>query len=190
MVNQDRSLYFQLHIRPMFRASDRDNMLSRFDLWDEGYFYSDAGEPHMIFIQRLFNRLDRSITDHDLMPPRSHSGPWPKEWLDIYQRWMDEGCRRLSMGDGYNYDLFRSGSNRYALSVNVKIPDNSQAWFQRKYEGPSSLIYELFVQNEEKPSTVEEKWIEENIIVRDETISSITVLDANGRKKFLLSEAS
>ena len=26
-----------------------------------------------------------------LMPPESNGGPWPQEWIDLFERWINEG---------------------------------------------------------------------------------------------------
>ena len=25
-------------------------------------------------------------------PPPDDNGPWPEEWIELFKRWMDEGC--------------------------------------------------------------------------------------------------
>ena len=27
-----------------------------------------------------------------LMPPVTTSGPWPEEWIALFERWISEGC--------------------------------------------------------------------------------------------------
>jgi hypothetical protein len=77
---------FELHIRPLFRAIDRDHMRFAVDLWDYDSVRSNANE--------ILARLE---TD---MPPEDSGGPWPAECLELFRRWTTTGFRRLELGTG------------------------------------------------------------------------------------------
>lgn len=77
---------FELHIRPLFRAIDRDHMSFAVDLWDYDSVRANANE--------ILARLE---TD---MPPGDSGGPWPAECVELFRRWTTTGFRRLELGTG------------------------------------------------------------------------------------------
>jgi hypothetical protein len=92
-----RPVRYELHIRPLMRMIDRDNMAWAFDLWD--YDQTRANADGILL---------RTAAD---MPPPSHGGPWPAEWVALFQRWKDEGFLRLDLGtvDATGYTAVREG---------------------------------------------------------------------------------
>jgi hypothetical protein len=82
----DRPVRFEIHIRQIVRLLERDNMLFKFDLWNY-----DQVKAHA---DKILSRIggDRS------MPPAEYGGPWPLEWVALFQRWKDEGFGRLDLG--------------------------------------------------------------------------------------------
>jgi len=37
----------------------------------------------------ILNRL--KARDHKMMPPQADGGPWPDEWIALFERWISEG---------------------------------------------------------------------------------------------------
>lgn len=68
-------LSFERDIKPLFRAKDRDSMLSFFDLYD----HSDVSKHADAIIGSLLT--GRMPCD----------GTWPEEQLEKLQRWIDMG---------------------------------------------------------------------------------------------------
>jgi hypothetical protein len=66
---------FERHIKPLFRASDRQSMSFAFDLWS----YEDVREHAGAILDRI-----RAGT----MPC---DGAWPPARIDALQRWADTG---------------------------------------------------------------------------------------------------
>jgi hypothetical protein len=66
---------FATHIKPMFRAKDRQSMQFAFDLWS----YDDA-RTHAADI------LDRVASGS--MPC---DGAWPQAQVDVFRRWTESG---------------------------------------------------------------------------------------------------
>ena len=66
---------FARDIQPLFRDGDRRSMQSSFDLWS----YEDVSEHADAILDRL-----RSGT----MPC---DGAWPKDQVDLVQRWIESG---------------------------------------------------------------------------------------------------
>jgi hypothetical protein len=69
---------FASDIKPLFRASDREAMIAAFDLWS----FEDV----------------KANADAILGAVRSGSmpcdGQWPKEQVDLLQRWIDGGTHQ------------------------------------------------------------------------------------------------
>lgn len=66
---------FETDIKPHFREFDRNSMLKGFDLWN----YADVTSHQNAILERLANGT---------MPC---DGPWPKEQVDVFRRWIAEG---------------------------------------------------------------------------------------------------
>jgi hypothetical protein len=66
-------VFYEAHIKPLFRERDRRSMLFAFDLWS----YDDVDRNSAAIVGRL-----RSGT----MPC---DGPWPQAQVDVFQRWID-----------------------------------------------------------------------------------------------------
>ena len=71
---------FHLHILPLFRDLDIQHMQPYMDLSD----YSDVKANANEILRRL-----KSNTRP--MPPVADDGPWPEEWIALFERWMHEG---------------------------------------------------------------------------------------------------
>lgn len=79
-----RTPVFELHIRPMFRATDKAHMGFAVDLWD----YDDVVANADAILARLQSD----------MPPTETGGLWPEEWITLFQRWTDGARKRLDLG--------------------------------------------------------------------------------------------
>ncbi len=71
----DEPVRFEKHIKPLFRARDRQSMTFAFDLWS----YEDV-RAHA---EAILTRLDNGSMPCD--------GAWPAEKVDTFRRWMDTG---------------------------------------------------------------------------------------------------
>jgi CDGSH-type Zn-finger protein/truncated hemoglobin YjbI len=66
---------FATHVKGCFRAMDRASMKFAFDLW----VHSDVAKHAAAILQRL---------EAGTMPC---DGPWPKEKIEVFRRWIDQG---------------------------------------------------------------------------------------------------
>jgi hypothetical protein len=66
---------FERDIKPLFRAQDRDAMRKAFDLWS----FSDVSS-HSAVIAEAVGRGS--------MPC---DGPWPRERVELFGRWIESG---------------------------------------------------------------------------------------------------
>jgi hypothetical protein len=78
-TGDNRVPVFELHIRPMFRLIDQDHMAFDLDLWDLQSVWTNRN-----------NILGRVSVGKD-MPPAAVGGPWPDEWVAIFERWLATG---------------------------------------------------------------------------------------------------
>ncbi len=75
-----RPTSFALHIRPLMRDVDIENMSMWFDLSS----YDDVKANSEEILGRLKGATDA------VMPPIANDGPWPEEWIALFKRWIDE----------------------------------------------------------------------------------------------------
>ncbi|WP_422358853.1 hypothetical protein [Reichenbachiella sp.] len=171
-----RKVLFELHIKPLFRAIDRDHMLWHFDLWNPDSFYERNGQPKMHVINAILDHLTSNGPDQ--MPPNNNAGPWPEEWIDLYRRWIDEGCGRLSLTKG-DYQIRKDGST-VKLFAKIEIDQGAECWWERQYEGSDSYIYHLSVESKEETGQSEGRIIREFIGNFPSQLQKITIVDQDG----------
>lgn len=80
----NRPTSFRLHIRPMFSDIDVEHMANA------GPFRIDLTD-HAAVKEKAEQILDRLMNEDDPMPPIADDGPWPQEWIALFQRWIAEG---------------------------------------------------------------------------------------------------
>jgi hypothetical protein len=79
--HSNRPVSYALHIKPLFSQSQRDCMLQsrKWDLFN----YADVQNK----AQAIYARVESgSMPDDD-------TAPWPDEWVALFKRWIDEGCK-------------------------------------------------------------------------------------------------
>lgn len=74
----NRKVSYQLHIQPLFTSGQQGCMSYAFDLKK----YED--------VKQWSAKIVRRLTDKTM--PAGPTGPWPDEWIALFQRWVDEGC--------------------------------------------------------------------------------------------------
>lgn len=131
MAAEQRPPVFELHIRPMFRLLDREHMTSlvtpSIDLWNVDRVWAERED--------ILTRL-RGTGSHN-MPGERVGGPWPVEWIALFERWIATGTdaqpgHRLALAkpDG-PYKLQAQGGDRRRLSTTVTAPtDGCRVWFE------------------------------------------------------------
>jgi hypothetical protein len=146
MAEDQRAAVFELHIRPMFRLLDREHMLTMvepgFDLWDFETVWTMRND--------ILARL-RGAGGFN-MPGLKVGGPWPAEWIDLFERWTqnpnaDDTGHRLLLGqrDGA-YQVEPVGDKR-RLRARVTAPSpGCRAWFELESTAPGRRVYTLYVE--------------------------------------------
>lgn len=178
----NRTLRFELHIRPLFSAMDRAHMMPFFDLWDTSTFYSDDGKPKLNLIQNIYKHIAPQSGLPPSMPPQHHGGPWPDEWQKLYKRWMDEGCQKLQLGQG---DLYaeRNG-NVFLYADEIIMPVKGQVWLQKSSGNTLDFTYHLYIEAPDpSDGKTVSKSITEEIVNVPQDVKSLTVITQKGSEQ-------
>ncbi|MFC8918572.1 hypothetical protein ACGF5F_05175 [Streptomyces sp. NPDC047821] len=131
-----RTPVFELHIRPMFRATDRDHMRFAVDLWDYDAVVAQGGD--------ILDRLEED------MPPVATGGPWPEEWIALFRRWHEGARKRLELGTA-TYDLTRTAT-RVEVSATGTFPAAGyEGWLQLDSETDTAKTYVLYFEPPDTP---------------------------------------
>jgi len=127
-----RTPVFELHIQPLFRATDHRHMRVQVDLWDYVQVVDNA--------DRILGYL-RAERDRPLMPPLAAGGPWPEEWIQLFERWKDTGFKRLELGSAH-YSFDRTAST---IQATGDFPAAGYiGWLQIQTDTDSSRTYVLY----------------------------------------------
>ena len=166
---------WELHIRPMFNLQDWDHMKARFDLTDVNSVWQ--------FRQGILGR----VRSPDPMPPKTEGGPWPPEWIALFERWITAGEQdfggkppRLTVGTGTSYAL-AAGFGRWRLSGNTTLPSaDSKAWLHLVSISNTSQTLTLYLDTPPNPAggSVAQPLL--TFINPTPTLQEVIVVDANG----------
>ena len=146
----ERKPVFEMHIRPLFRLLDRQHMIlnSGLDLWDY-----DA-------VKRKSDQILIKVkgTGDTTMPTKDTGGAWPPEWVSLFDRWIQGGFRRLSLGTARDLRLTDLEIGEFDLFCRTDVPatngDDSVAWFESEsVPGTAMTAYRLYVLPGEDLST-------------------------------------
>ena len=75
LPHADEPLSFATHIKPLFRAMDRQSMSFAFDLWSADAVRANA--------QAILERVKAGTMPCD--------GAWPGDWVEVFDRWVQSG---------------------------------------------------------------------------------------------------
>src|SRR5260370_38187406 len=64
----------------------------------------------------------------DVMPPVSHGGPWPEEWVQLVHRWVSEGNRRLGLGTATQVTAQPYGTVVSLTAEGIPLGANATVW--------------------------------------------------------------
>jgi hypothetical protein len=173
---------FELHIKPMFRLLDRQHMLHLvvgpgLDLWD----YDVVKAHSASILQRV-----KGDSLKQEMPTVRTGGPWPSEWVSLFDRWIQEGFRRLTLGTARNLKLQQDKDLGMILGCTLDVPGTTdhrpRSWFEMEFiPGIQTAAYKPYFLPAENLSTPTST-IEIHCAERIDVIppQGITVIDATG----------
>jgi hypothetical protein len=187
-VDRDERLpVFQLHIQPMFRLLDREHMLTLFgpgvDLWDLDAVWQ--------LRNKILVRL-RLETDSN-MPGLDVGGPWPPEWIDLFERWTqnptedDIGHHLVLASTAGPYRLEAVSTERRLLRATVLAPSpGCRAWLSLDSVTPGQRAYTTYLE----PAMPAQPAAETNLEIAEEFVkggaTTVLVRDAGGSHQLTL----
>src|SRR4051794_34360846 len=145
-----RTLYYELHIRPLFREIDRQHMLSvqpELDLWSYDSLASVDDNTGELWRVRVLE-VATAIADQGMMPPADNSGPWPGEWLTLYKRWLDSGAKQLPRATAATMAATKVGSFYKLTVTGTKKGNDYMVWLDLT---PGREVPPVFVVYEQPP---------------------------------------
>jgi hypothetical protein len=173
----ERRPLFELHIRPMFRLLDQVHMLrlspaNRVDLFD----YQQ--------VRGRYSEILEWLDSASPMPPMTHGGPWPREWIDLFTRWKETGFGKLGGGASSNLQLVLIASQRYLLSCDVALSDaTAMAWFDVVQARPEQQLYRIVVEQVDVANPTPTTASIEESIRGPLTVNEVVVIDAVGEHR-------
>jgi len=126
-----RTPVFELHILPLFRATDREHMSFTVDLWD----YSSV-------VDRADQIIEHLESD---MPPAESGGPWPDEWVQLFRRWKDTGFKRLELGAA-QYTFNQTATGMTIRAAGTFPAAGYRGWLHIETETDTSKTYVLYLE--------------------------------------------
>jgi hypothetical protein len=174
MANET-DVYYELHIQPLFRPTDRIHMLGIFDLWQ----YEDVSDPDNF--EDIMSRLQLPPTDIGLMPPLNVGGPWPQEWIDLLNRWAGTGFKRLAKGAGTYTASWSPASKKITLIATGQVPaPNFAVWLDLTLDRNDPYECVLYQKPGGRFNTTFQT--DMKFIDPDGSITTVVVHDQNGRQ--------
>lgn len=133
-----RTPVYELHIRPMFTATDRDHMIPHsLNLWA----YDEVAEH----AEDILDRLEAGT-----MPPTALGGPWPQEWIDLFRRWKEGSLKRLEIGTAL-ITVTRTPSAVRVKATGTYPAAGYQGWLQLESESDTAKTYVLYFEPPDAP---------------------------------------
>ena len=164
---------FELHIRPLMRWIDRHNMrsldaASSIDLWD---YDSVRGKA-----TKIITRLGHG------MPPETHGGPWPQEWIDLFVRWKNAGFPRLELATASEFKIERDGVGFITIRVSGSVPQSGyQIWLDSEQRVGLPNLYVVYQEGPDSPAGPTDSFvIEEFLPEPGPDVTSFTIRDSAG----------
>jgi hypothetical protein len=173
-----RTPRWELHIKPMFALPDSDHMGFRFDLTDVNSVWS--------FRQPILMRLKSTSS----MPPQAEHGPWPEEWIALFERWITAGETefggmppRLTVGQGSGYQL-TAGFVGLRLSGTARLPSSdSKTWLHLSAVSETSQTLTLYIETPPSPSGTA---VDRPVVAKinaPPSLREVVVIDASGETR-------
>jgi hypothetical protein len=160
----------------MFRAIDRDHMLWRADLWDYASVKAAADDIRVVL------RRDPP----GFMPTPEFGGPWPEQWIQVFEAWIAAGHPRLPLAKG-TYDVVRLGNRTLQLAVSIPLANGADnAWIDREQAPDSTRAY-IVLRRPAPAGAVQPARVMQHVEdLTDPQIAEIVITDTDGRRSLTL----
>jgi DNA-binding transcriptional ArsR family regulator len=119
------------------------------------------------------------------MPPPPYGGPWPAEWVALFQRWKDEGFLRLDLGavDANGYKANRLGDSVTVTGRGTVPTTGYRAWLDATVaEGQRREYVHYWEPPVPAAPTAPTLFRVKAVFSAPVTVTDITIVDANGRQ--------
>jgi hypothetical protein len=173
----DRIPYWEIHIRPMFRTLDREHMLTypdesrRFDLFD----YTAVSSRADLILDAL------QVPPPHCMPFPEAGGPWPPEWIALFERWKKLGCPKLDRGNGSNWKAVLADGVVTLSGTVTKKSVLDETWIEREGCSENPREYVLLV---ERGEDSQEESVERDVrFPATPSVTTVVIHDASGRNE-------
>ena len=180
MAAQQRPPVFELHIRPMFRLLEREHMTTLatpgIDLWDLDAVWA---KRNLILEHLRAEGLQN-------MPGVPVGGPWPAEWITLFERWAATGSDAepghhllLAKPDGpYQVRTFR---NWWQLTATVTAPTGGcRVWFGLDSVSSGQRDYTLHLEPAFPSQPANPTPVEANEFFAKGDATKVVIRDADG----------
>jgi hypothetical protein len=136
----NRTVRFETHIIAIIREMDRREMMFRFDLWS----YDVLKENFSLILTHLKG-------EPPIMPPKGKGGPWPDEWIALFERWGNkDGFARLERATATEITATREGPGQVRIRVQGELPSPAYgAWLDWKHDRETPFEFVLFREADE-----------------------------------------
>jgi hypothetical protein len=184
MAAQQRPPVFELHIRPMFRLLDREHMTTLvapgIDLWDLDRVWAGRND----ILARLRGEGSQN------MPGVHVGGPWPAEWIALFERWVATGSDAepghhlmLAKPDG-PYKVRTLGGNRRRLTATVTAPtDGCRVWFGLDSISIGQRDYTLLLEPALPSQPADPTPLAATDTFAKEDVTKVVIVDADGTQE-------
>jgi hypothetical protein len=144
----ERYPVYELHIRPMFRLLEHEHMMTLvtppIDLWDLDTVWNKRTD----ILERL-----KDVGAQN-MPGERMGGPWPAEWIALFERWIATGSDEapghhlvLAKPDAAAYAVERASSTLRKLTAAVTAPTKGcRVWFEVDSVSSDRRDYTLYLE--------------------------------------------
>ena len=147
MTAPQRPPVFELHIRPMFRLLDREHMTflvtPGIDLWDLEAVWAERND----ILARLRGEGSQN------MPGAQVGGPWPAEWVTLFERWVatgsdtEAGHHLVLAKPDPPYKVRNLSGDRRRLTATVTAPtDGCRVWLELDSVSSGRRDYTLYLE--------------------------------------------
>ena len=169
---------YEIHIQPMFRLIDQDHMMG---------FGINLGDLNSVWTNRT--EILGRVSPGGGMPPTNVGGPWPDEWVALFERWIATGTDTevghhlvVAAPNSGNYRLTSGFGGRLQLSAIATPPSPGyRLWLDIDSITATQRTYTLVMEPPYPAQTGAGTALTATETFAKGTLTSIVINDANGQ---------